>query len=319
MDVTLWSLDFLDKVILPPSSEAVGYISMNAKIELCGSGSCELVFNSKEVMDFARAHPEGFLIFWGKFQGYITDWQFKKGGNRLFGSHLNSLLYKAVFPLQDIKSGDVLTNIKNLIEDNIPWLEVATASEKFPSIGYKTETYLNADKFTQEYLQKAELGYSIYSENKKFIFKLIKPQNNTLVLSENNLNVYEVQEDFSNKNVAYRVWYKKTEDDDGTKLEEPKWTLMQKAETPKGIFGQDVVLSASSKQAAKDELAKYKIEHNIECKTRNISYLDDYKMGDIIRYQSKDITIKKIVSSVELWYEGSSYHEEPQLTDYKEE
>ena len=42
-------------------------------------------------------------------------------------------------------------------------------------------------------------------------------------------------------------------------------------------------------------------------------------MGDIIRYQSKDITIKKIVSSVELWYEGSSYHEEPQLTDYKEE
>ena len=236
----------------------------------------------------------------------------------MFGSHLNSLLYKAVFPPQDIKSVYISTKINNLVSENISWLEIVETSGTFPLVEYKTETYLNADKFTQECLQKAELGYRIYSENKRLKFEVIKSENNSIVLSGNNLNVYEVQEDFSNKNIAYRGWYKKTEDDDGTKLEEPKWTLIQKAIRQEGIFGQDVVLSASSRQAAIDELSKYKTEYTIDCKTRNLSYMEDYKLGDIVRYQEGNTTIKKVISAIELWYEGNTYHEEPQLTDYKE-
>jgi hypothetical protein len=318
MDVTLWTLDFSDKIILPQSSETVGYISMNAKIEFCGSGSCELVFRSRDVEEFARAHPEGFFLFWGKFQGYITDWQFKNGGNRLFGSHLNSIIYKAVFPPQDITSGKISKNINELVTTYIPWLNVVEPTGDFPKVEYKDDRCSNADKFIQEYLTKASLGYAVYAKNRELFFEILQSQNNPLELSGNNLNAYEEQEDFSNKNVAYVGWYRKSEEDDGTKLDEPVWKSV-KTETKNGIYNQEVILSASSPKTARDELEKYKLEYTIACKTRNLSYLDDYKIGDIIRYQKDNKTVKKVVSAVELWSEGSSYHEEPQLTDYKEE
>lgn len=317
MDVTLFALDFSDKIILPQSSETIGYISMNAKIEFCGSGSCELVFISKEVEEFARAHPEGFFLFWGKFQGYITDWQFKNGENRLFGSHLNSLLYKEAFAPQNITSANVASKINSLVGD-ISWLEVIKTSGTFPSTAYKTDKYINADKFTQDYLSKVGMGYEIFVENRKLFFKALKSNNNSLLLSKNNLNVYEVQEDFSNKNIAFRGWYKKTEEDDGTKLDEPVWKLIVRGTEKQGIFSQTVILSASSPQSAKDELKKYKNKYTIGCKTRNISYLEDYKLGDIVRFQNNNTTVKKVISAVELWFEGNSYHEEPQLTDYEE-
>ena len=317
MDVTLWSLDFSDKMIVPPTSEMIGYISMNAKIEFCGSGSCELVFVSRDVEEFTRNHPEGFFIIWGKFQGYITDWQFKKGENRLFGSHLNSIIYKAVIPPQNFTNTPAISKLNTLISENIPWLNVVTHPVTPDRIDIKNDKYTNADKFVQDWLNKVNLGYKIYIEDKKLYFKIIKPETNPLLLSPENLNVYEIQEDFSNKKVAYRGWYKKTEEDDGTKLDEPVWKSVT-AVSKTGIFGQDVVLSASSPQAAKDELAKYGEEYTIACKTRNISYLDDYKLGDIVRLQKEKITTNKIISAVELWHEGNAYHEEPQLTDYKE-
>ena len=316
MDVLLWSLDFSDKVVLPPTSKSIGYVSMNAKIEFCGSGSCELVFCSSDVEEFARAHPEGFFIFWGKFQGYITDWQFKKGGNRLFGSHLNSIIYKAVIPPQDIKNV-VVDEINSLIDTNIPWINVVEFTGTVKRIDFKKDGYTNADKFVQEYLKKVGLGYSVYIEDRKLYFKVLNSEENPLLLSPNNLNVYEIQEDFSNKKVAYRGWYKKTEEDDGTKLDEPVWKSVS-TDIKSGIYGQDVVLSASSPKAAEDELAKYENEHTITCKTRNVSYMEDYELGDIVRLQKEKITTYKQISAVELWHEGNSYHEEPKLTDYKE-
>lgn len=319
MDIVFYTLDFSDKFILPAASKEVGYISMNAKIEFCGSGSCELVFCSADLEEFAKAHPEGFFITWGNFQGYITDWQFKEREKRLFGSHLNSIIHKAVFPPQNIaeSESDIKTVIYGLVNEYIPWLNVVETSETFGKFAFSKDVYLGADSFIMEYLEKAGLGYRVYIENRALSFELLKPRNNPIMLSRNNLNVYELQEDFSNKNTAFGGWYKKTEEDDGTRLEEEEWLYIT-TDSKTGIYRQDTVLSASSPQAAMDELSACKDEYTIACKTRNIEYITDYSVGDIIRLQQGNKTVPKQISAVELWLEGSTYHEEPQLTDFKE-
>lgn len=319
MDIVFWTLDFSDKFILPATSKDIGYVSMNAKIEFCGSGSCQLVFSSAELEEFAKAHPEGFFLIWGDFQGYITDWQFTEGENRLFGSHLNSIIHKAVFPPQDIaeNSDRINTVIEELIGDHIPWILFVQPEEKLSKVAFVKDSYTSADSFIQEYLEKAGLGYRVYIEDKKLYFEILSPKTNSLMLSKNNLNVYEIQEDFSNKKTAYGGWYKKTEEDDGTKLEEEQWLYIS-TDKKKGIYTQDTVLTASSPQQAMNELLTCKDEYTITCKTRNIEYKADYELGDIVRLQQGRATMQKQISTVELWLEGSTYHEEPQLTDFKE-
>lgn len=317
MDIVFWTLDFSDKFVLPATSKTVGYTSMNAKIEFCGSGSCELEFYCKELEDFVRAHPEGFFIVWGKFQGYITDWQFKEKGKHLYGSHLNSIIHKAVFPPQNITSSKAATKVNSLISANIPWLTVVSKTDTSEKVPFCKEKYTSADSFVQEYLEQAGLGYRVFIKDKALYFEVLFPEENPLMLSYNNLNIYEMQEDFSNKKRAFGGWYKKTQENDGTKLETPEWKYIT-TQTKTGIYKQDIVLSASSPQEAKDELLTYQDEYTIDCKTRNVELNTDYQIGDIIRLQKDGGTMKKQVSAVELWLEGSAYHEEPILTDYKE-
>ena len=317
MDIVFWTLDFSDKFVLPATSKTIGYVSMNAKIEFCGSGSCELEFYCKDLEDFTRAHPEGFFIVWGKFQGYITDWQFKEKKKSLYGSHLNSIIHKAVFPPQNITTRTVAYNVNKLVSANVPWLKVVSSKDASEIVPFCKEKYTNADSFVQEYLEKVGLGYNVYIEDKELCFEIVFPEKNSLMLSENNLNMYELQEDFSNKKKAFGGWYKKTQENDGTKLDEPEWEYIT-TEIKEGIYKQDIVLSASSPQEAEDELLTYKDEYTIDCKTRNVEFNVDYKIGDIIRLQRDEETITKQVSAVELWLEGSTYHEEPLLTDFKE-
>lgn len=320
MDILFYTLDFSEKFILPPHSKTIGYISMNTAIELCGNGSFELVFYSEDLEEFAKAHPEGLYVIWGDFQGYMTDWQFKEKEKRLFGSHLNSVIHKEVFKPQRITKDDTVDNVlNNLIgknDDNVNWINY-DSYDGSEIIEYTTDKCMNADKFLQEYLPKGKMGYLIYAKDHKLYLKAIPPKENPLILSKNNLNVYEIQEDFSNKNIAYGGWYKKTEEDDGTTLETPTWEYIELSEKS-GVYKQDVVLSASSPGAAKEEVNKYKKEHEFTCKTRNLKLGVDYNLGDVVRLQHKGTTVKKQVSSVSLWYEGATYHEEPTLVNWEE-
>lgn len=320
MDAILYTLDFSDKFILPATSKEVGYVSMNAKIEFCDSGSCEMVFCCKQLENFMRAHPEGLFIIWGNFQGYITDWQFKKDGKRLFGSHLNSIIHKAVFPPQNLSKDDrVEVVMEKLVGEHIPWLNFVKTKETYGAVEFSNDVYTYADNFVKEYFTVAKLGYKIYIQNKKLYFEILKPTSNSLMLSENNLNIYEIQEDFSNKSTAFGGWYKKREEDDGTKLEDEQWLYIESAESREGIYKQDAILSASSPQKAKEELEALVDEYAVALKSRNIRYGDDYCIGDIVRLQQEKSTIRKQITAIELWLEGSTYHEEPQLADYKEE
>ena len=81
---------------------------------------------------------------------------------------------------------------------------------------------------------------------------------------------------------------------------------------------QDIVLSANEPAAAMTELEKCKNKYDVSIKTRNIEFGTDYGIGDIIRFQKGSKTYYKQITSVEMWLEGSTYHEEPTLTEWEE-
>ncbi len=313
MDITFWSLDFEEKTILPASSPNGGYISMNATIQFNGNGGFELIFNSNKIRKFAKAHPEGYFIVWGDFQGYATDHQFG-GQSRIFGNHLNAILHKAVIPVYTA-TGEISSVLQGVLGKYAPWLTMVETSIADTS-EYQSDTYLSGDVFVQNYLEAAGLGYVVYIQDRKLFLELIKPQTTELVLDENNLNVYEIQEDFSNKKVAYGGWYKETQSDDGTKLDTETWKYICTSEKD-GVYKQDVVLNANSPAKAMQELKQHIIERNTICKTCKVEYIKNYHLGDVVTLQSDDYTSKKQITSVDLWYEGASYHTEPTLSEWE--
>lgn len=312
MDIRFYTLDFSDVRILPETSKSIGYTSMNAEIEFCGNGKFELVFYDDEIEQFVRDHPEGLIITWGKFQGYFTDYQFKEKERWIFGSHLNSLLHKFIVPAYSI-DGDLQEAVRDIITTYTPFVFVSN-TDGFGDVDFSSDKRGYLDTFLIDLATKAKIGYRLYIENRIIYFELLKSQSNSLVLSKNNLNIYETQEDFSNKNVAYGGWYKKlTLKADGS--EKRVWTYLS-SEDKTGIFKQDVILDAETESEAKRELAKHKLTYDTTCKTRNIEYGVDYKLGDIVRYQTKYATVQKQVSRISLWHEKSTYHEEPNLIDW---
>ena len=64
------------------------------------------------------------------------------------------------------------------------------------------------------------------------------------------------------------------------------------------------------------ELSEKKNTLNTDLKTRNINYGIDYKLGDIVRVQIKSTTVKKLVESIFISYEGISKVENPDFTDW---
>ena len=313
MDVIFETLDFSDKIILPASSKNNGHVSMNADIEFCGEGSFELVFRDNEVEDFIRKYRnDGLLLTWGDFQGYFTDYQFKNVQKSVYGSHINVLLHKCVVTPRSI-DGDIKEAVYKIISYFTPFTPVETDID-FGTGTYATEVCLHADTFLIKFLEKYNLGYRLFIENKVIYFELLKLENNPLMLSEGNLNVYETQEDFSNKGIVYGGWYFLKEDH-GFEVDNPQWTHIE-LEEKDGIFRRDIPLDATNPTDALAELkAKTSVMFDVACKTKNIKYKEDYKLGDVVRYYTNGITVNKKITKVSLWYEGSSYHEEPTLTE----
>lgn len=315
MDIVLEALDFSDRIIIPNASPQKGWTSMSGVIELCGEGSCQAAFWGKEIQNFALSHREGFFIFWGKFQGFITDFHFGKE-NFLYGSHLNALLKKAVIPPVSIKGKTPSEALDEIFSENIPWIKVC-AKEGGDPLSFLTKDYENAFDAVSDYLSGENMGFSVFLEGRELFLKVIDGAENPLVIKEGNKTIYEKTLDFSAKKAVFGGWYKKTEEDDGTRLSEAEWKYAEK-EKKSGIFRYDTVLSASSPKKAEAELSKLSESFEIKCKTRNIIFEKDYFLGDIVWLEWEEEAQKKQISSVDIWQEKNVYHEEPQFIEYKE-
>lgn len=321
MDINFYSLDLSERKIIPPTTNETenqtGYVSMNAVRDFNDVGSFQLTFWDDDAVKFAKAHPEGYFVVWGEFEGIATDFQFTNTQKQIYGSHLNALLNNIVFPAVETGEYNVNQKLSELFSSNAPWI-VYDKSTIDVTAEFGTDAPKIASNFVNEYLAKAKLGHRVYiGKDKKIHFEILSSDVNPLVLSESNLNVYDVLEDFSNKELAFGGYFKKTYDDKGNSLEEPVWEYITSAEK-EGIYKRDVILDASSLSEAQNELEALKSKYSTACKTRNVTYGTDYKLGDVVRFRLADTLAYKQVTSFNMWFEGATIHQEPTLSNWED-
>ena len=317
-DIRFYDFEFNLLYILPPCSSDIGYTSVNAAIEYDGDGAFELVFVSEELKGIIERYRDTILVVWRGFQGFLTSYRWDDK-NTVTGMHLNGLLHRAVIPKTAEVTGTADSLARQALSE-IDWLDLGKQASG-AQVTYSTETYMTADKYIQDLLSLAGMGYRIRADTaaKKFIFECIARRENLLMLSESNLNAYGFEETYINKELAFGGWYEQeqAEDAQGNKPD-PVWTYVTLDEAKSGIYKIDTVLSAKTETEAKNELAAKKAEYELLAKTRNITYGADYSLGDIVRVQHNGSTVRRLVSGVNMWRE-TEYGEEPILTDEEEE
>lgn len=300
-DIFFYDFNLILRFILSSGS---GYMFVNGKQELQGSGSFQMTFKDKELEELVRANPDGIIVKWRDFWGVISDYNFTDTKDTLYGEHLNVLLFKSVIPKQTF-TGPVNSLVSSIIAGYYPWLTFAAeAGITYPSVTYELTTYQNGDSVIQALCKMGGVGYEVYMGDGGFEFRLITPALNPLMLSENNLNAYDFTEDFDGKTVAYGGWYEE-EQEEG----DPIWKYIER-ESRSGISKQDIVLKAKNKTEAEAELDDYIGTKKLNCKTKNISYGLDYKIGDIVRIQF-DSTESRTVTAIERYQENGKYEENP--------
>ena len=318
-DIYFYDFDFNLLHILPQHGAVVGYSSINATIELNNSGSVELVFYDDDLKSIIQNNPDNIIVIWRDFQGFLTSYKFIEKENRLFGMNLNGLLHRAVIPPLSEKT-DTAENIARTAMSSIDWLTLGEKNGNTSSVTYETSKYLTADKFIQDLFTLDNSGYRIRADipNKEFVFEVIPNTENRLVISENNLNAYEFETSYNNKELAFGGWYneKQPDDADGNAVDSI-WKYVAVDNTKNGIYKIDTVLSAETKTEAINELKKLKSKYEITTKTRNIEHNIDYVLGDVVRVQKDSMTTKKLVSGINMWKEVS-YNEEPILKEFEE-
>lgn len=318
-DIYFYDFDFNLLHILPQNAQTCGYSSINATINLNNSGALEIVFCDEDLIRIVEANANNIIVIWRDFQGFLTSYKFTEKESRLFGMHLNGLLHRAVIqPLSE--KTDTAENVARTAVSGIDWLTLGQLNGQTNPVTYETSNYLTADAFIQNLLALDSAGYRIRADisNKKFLFEVISHTEKRLIISENNLNAYDFEVVYNNKELAFGGWYKEKQPDDadGNSVE-PIWKYVTIDDSKSGIYKIDKVLSAETKTEALNELAKLKSKYEISTKTRNIEHNTDYSLGDVVRVQKDNITSKRLISGINMWKE-TSYGEEPILNEFEE-
>ncbi len=322
MDILFYNFELENVYMIPSSSLNAGYISCNTTQDFNGDGSFEILYYDLQLKKLIKQYPDGLLIKWGKFDGIVTDYQCKQNEWRIYGTHLNGILHKEVIPNTDGEiSGNLKTLVKNVIITHYPWLTWVEPSAIFEDVTFCRNDYKAGNDFIKDLVSRGHSGYRIYidTQNKQLKFELLQSKNNTLMLSEANLNAYKFQEDYNSKTTAYGGWYKQEQpnDESGNRVE-PIWTYISLNNAKIGLYKQDVILKATTAAEASAELAEYTATHTITCSTRNVKYGIDYVLGDKVRVLFDDICVQKTVTAIKSWHEGTEYNEEPVLGDLEE-
>ena len=279
------------------------------------------MFYDEELKKIIEKYTDNIFINCEGFQGFVTGYRWD-AVCRVTGMHLNGLLHRSIIPqMTEEYTGDAETLARQAVSENILWLNLGEVKGFSKQINYTTEKPLNADKYIQNLLALNTAGYEITADiiNKQFVFSCIKPIENTMVLSEGNKNAYNIEETYNNKELAYSGWFQKEqpEDSEGNKPE-PVWTYITLDDKKTGIHNIICVLNAKNETEALNELKTKKPTYEMLAVTRNIKHNIDYHIGDIVRVQNKGVTVKKIISGVNIWNEHGN-GEEPILTTWEEE
>ncbi len=322
-DIRFYDFDFNLLCVLPPYLANSGYISINTTREFCGNGALELVYKDSTVDSILEANRDRLILVWRDFQGFITSYIKTDDKTTLMGMHLNGLLHRVVIPPLAETTATAEALVRTAVSENADWFVLGDLAGFDATAAHSTSKYMYADEYAKELLQAENGGFEITADfvNKQYSFCCLKGINSDLMLSEGNLNAYEFQTTYSNKELAFGGWYEKepTEaEKEADENAEAIWTYISTDSTKTGINKIDAVLGAKTEAEAKAELAAKKAEYDITAKTRGVSFGVDYRLGDIVRVQENGITVRKQITSVDIWQEDY-LGEEPKLSAYIEE
>lgn len=315
-DIRFYDFSFNLLYILPPFSPNGGYGAVNTSIELCGAGTLEVTFRDDELRKIVTENRDNIMVVWHGYAWYITGFMLTDTTYKLFGKHLNGLLGWCVTRPFTKKAIPQTAGyyIYSYVLPLIPWLDAADELYKVGNeIEYGLENYTSSEAVVKEICELAKCGYEITADfaRKKFVFSLIERRENKLMLSVGNLNIYEPEVTYDSTAAAVGGWYKSNETDP------EEWKYITSDSEKTGISRIDTVLSATSEDEAKKELAKCAAKYEIAAKTKSLIFGTDYHLGDIVRIQSDGVVEKKLISGVSLWNE-QSYGEEPILCEIEE-
>lgn len=321
MDIRFYDFEFNLLYILPQFSGDIGYVSVNTEQNLNDCGMFDIVFSDDSLKKVIEDNRDNVIVSWNGFQGVLTSFKWDSKC-RICGLHLNGLLKRAVIPgTEGEVTDDAETLARSAVSENIPWLYLGEVKGLSEDVTYSTERYTAADAYIRELLKLDNAGYKITADfkNKKYIFEIIKPEQNPLMLSAANLNAHNMQVGYINTEAAIGGWYLKeqAEDAQGNKPD-PVWTYITLDSTKQGIYKTDAVLSATTESGALNELKEKKADFEVTAETKDIHHGTDYNIGDIIRVQCGGVTSRKLVSGLSMWNENG-YGEEPILTEWESE
>lgn len=321
MDIKFYDFEFNLLAILPRASgKGTGYTFLNYKVEFLGHGSFEITYISQKIDEIVENHKDGLFIVLDDFQGYLTGFRFQGDKHKLYGKHLNGLVNRRLIPPQTITSETEFESYaKGIVGSYYDFLTVSENSAGITDlITHETTDYLPGDEFLQTLFEKGGAGYHITGDfvSKKLIFNILTKRQSSLMLSESNLNAYDFDITYDNKEVATDGYYMtKSEADNGDSEES---AAIQISSDKKGIYKVETWLSSETESEAEVELKAKKPMFDIAASTRRIRWNYDYQIGDIVRIQKNGKTVQKVITEVTVSVEASRI-ETPTLTDYEEE
>lgn len=295
MDIRIYNFEFELLGILPAEKCS----SIIYKPEFNGIGSFEIHHCFDKVVQLVENNADTLFVEYEGFQGYVTGYQHKDSVQTIYGKSLNGLLHKCVVP-KFSWTGNPEDMAKEVVNANCSFLDVSeTQSVITDDITFEKENYTSAEVFISELLGLAGLGYKISADkkNKKFVFEVLHSNEINLIISENNLNAYEFETIYDNKEQAYGGWYKENVEEPADGEDKYIWKYIT-TDPKEGIYREDVVLKATTAAEALQELQNKKATYKLNCSTKRIQYGVNYQLGDIVKVQQKNRTVKKRVVSV---------------------
>lgn len=295
MDIRIYNFEFELLGILPAEKCS----SIIYKPEFNGIGSFEIHHCFEKVARLIENNADTLFLEYEGFQGYVTGYQYKDSVQTIYGKSLNGLLHKCVIPTFS-ETGNPEELAKNAVRSNCSFLTVSeTSVGATDEITFEKENYTSAEVFISDLLELCGLGYKISADkkHKQFVFEVLPSAEINLMLSENNLNAYEFETVYDNKEQAYGGWYKEKVEEPAEGEEKYTWKYIT-TDSKEGIYREDVVLRSTTEAEALQELQNKKATYKVNCSTKRIQYGVDYHLGDIIKVQQKNRTVKKRVVSV---------------------
>ena len=180
----------------------------------------------------------------------------------------------------------------------------------------------STDEIVHDLCEIMGTGHRLFfnTKNKTWDFEILIGDTKSLVLSEKHLNFFDISYTEDIENYASAGWYSESIDSDSG---DSVWKYINSNTDTSGILYWESVLSGIGESEALTSLSKKSKNINIQGRVRNLSFREDYNLGDtlkiLVTFGNFQKTFIYKVIGVNIWQNETSRGEEPILKFIKEE